>query len=302
MYNSIGFLEFQKKFSTDRKCWKYLVKKRWPKGFKCSRCGCSHYYFHRTRHLFECKQCRYQVSVIANTVFHKTRTPLRKWFWAIYLIVNHKKGLSTLQLKKLLALGSYKTAWGMVHKIRKAMADRDASYRLSGLLELDDTYFGGKKHPGKRGRGSKNKSPVLAAVEVPDNKKPRFAVLQVVKNLTFEEVESHLKNKVKKLSILKTDAYKSFYSLNEKGYYHYPKVMSDEQKIRTHLPWIHTIVANAKNAIRATFHGVSSKHLQRYLDEFNYRFNRRFWEPQLFDRLLYACILTNTITFSELVE
>lgn len=302
MYNSIGFFEFQKKFSTEKKCWNYLVKRRWPSGYQCPRCGHAKYYFHKKRKLFECKSCRYQASVTANTIFHKTRTPLHKWFWAIYLIVNHKKGISSLQLQKTLALGSYKTAWSMTHKIRKAMASRDASYQLGGLLEIDDTYFGGRKHPGKRGRGSENKSPVLAAVEVPENKKPRFAFLQSVKNLTAKEVENCLRKKVYQLSVLKTDAHKSFLALPEKGYYHYPKVMDHTEKIKKHLPWVHTIIANAKNAIRATFHGVSAKHLQRYLDEFNYRFNRRYWEPQLFDRLLTACLISNTITYSELME
>ena len=309
MYKNIGFFKFQKMFSTEKKCWNYLVRKHWPNGYQCPRCGHNKYYFHKKRQLFECKACRYQASVTANTIFHKTRTPLYKWFWAIYLVVNHKKGISTLQLMKTLDIGSYKTAWLMTHKIRKAMASREASYRLGGLMEIDDTYFGGKKHPGKRGRGSENKAPVLAAVEVPDNQKPRFAFLQVVKDLTAKEVENCLTRKVHQLSILKTDAHKSFFALPEKGYYHYPKVMNNTEKIQKHLPWVHTVIANAKNAIRATFHGVSAKHLRRmppfgkrYLDEFNFRFNRRFWEPQLFDRLLNACLITNTITFSELRE
>lgn len=302
MYKNIGFFEFQKMFSTDHKCWNYLVKKQWPRGYKCPKCGYHHSYFQQKRKLFECKKCRYQASVTANTIFHKTRTPLKKWFWAIYLIVNHKKGISSLQLMKTLHLGSYKTAWSMTHKIRKAMACRDASYRLGGLLEIDDTYFGGKRHPGKRGRGSENKTPVLGAVEVPANKKPRYAFLHVVKDLTAKEIENYLTKKVYQLSTLKTDAYKGFQALPEKGYRHYPKVMDSSQKIQKHLPWIHTVIANAKNAIRATFHGVSAKHLQRYLDEFNYRFNRRFWEPQMFDRLLEACLITNTITLSELRE
>jgi transposase-like protein len=300
MYKSIDFFQFQRMFSSDRKCWNYLVKRRWPAGYQCPRCGHNRYYYHPQRGLFECKDCRYQSSVTANTVFHKTRTPLTKWFWAIYLIVHQKNGISTLQLQKYLGIKTYKTVWVMVHKIRKAMAARDSRYQLCGLIELDDSYFGGSQHTGKRGRGSENKSPVLVAVEVPDNKHPRYASFTPLPNLESDQIEKALKNKIKDLSTLKTDAYKSFLFIPKKGYYHYPKVMNDTQKIANHLPWVHILVGNVKNAIRATFHGVSAKHLSRYLGEYSYRFNRRFFEPQLFDRLLNACVLTQTITFSEL--
>jgi transposase-like protein/ribosomal protein L37AE/L43A len=318
MYKSINFFQFQKMFSNNQKCWKYLVKRRWPDGYQCPRCQHNKYYFHPKRGLFECKKCRYQVSVTANTILHKTRTPLKKWFWAantilhktrtplkkwfwaIYLVAHNKKGISTLQLQKFLEIKTYKTAWIMVHKIRKAMASREAAYKLSGLIEFDDSYFGGKKHKGKPGRGSENKKPVLVAIEVPNNKKPRYASLQEVPTLESIHIESLLKNKVKDLSILKTDAHKSFLFIPSKGYFHFPKKMDSREKIEKHLPWVHTMVGNVKNAIRSTFHGVSAKHLHRYLDEFNYRFNRRFKEKLLFDRLLYACVITNTITFSEL--
>ena len=300
MYQSIEFFRFQKMFSTDKKCWNFLVKKRWPKGYECPRCAYDQHYFHPKRVVFECRQSRYQVSVTANTIFHKTRTPLKKWFWAIFLIVHQKNGISTLQLQKFLEIKTYKTIWVMVHKIRKAMADRDSAYRLSGLIELDDSYFGGKGHSGKRGRGSENKTPVLAAIEVPDNKRAKFAWLYEVPTLESKHIEEILKKKVKQLSTLKTDAYKSFLFIAGKGFYHYPKRMDDTRKLAAHLPRVHTLIGNVKNAFRATFHGVSAKHLQRYLDEFMYRFNRRFWESQLFDRLLNTCLITNTITFSEL--
>lgn len=302
MYQSIEFFRFQKMFSTDKKCWRFLVKKRWPKGYECPRCAHQRYYFHPQRALFECRQCRYQVSVTANTIFHKTRTPLKKWFWALYLMVHQKNGISTLQLQKLLEIKTYRTVWMMVHKIRKAMADRDAVYQLQGLIELDDSYFGGTQHPGKRGRGSGNKRPVLVGVEVSDNKRPKFAWFHEIPTLESNHIENTLQKKVKTLSAIKTDAYKSFLFIPGKGYFHYPKKLDDKKKIATHLPWVHTLIGNVKNGIRATFHGVSAKHLQRYLDEAMYRFNRRFWEPTLFDRLLNACLITNTITFSELKQ
>jgi transposase-like protein len=300
MYQNISFLEFQQRFNSEEKCWNYLVNKRWPNGFICPVCRDNLYYFIQDRKLFQCQNCHFQASVTANTIFHKTRTPLQKWFWAIYLVAQQKKGISATQLKKFLSFGSYKTAWAMIHKIRKAMATRDASYQLSGLMELDDTYVGSKRKTGKRGRGASNKTIVLAGIEVPDNKKPKFAMLEAVKNLNAEELKPRFKKRVKELSIIKTDGYSSFSFIPQKGYYHFPKVLKKTEIIQEHLPWVHILIANFKNTIRSTFHGVSSKYLQRYLDEFTYRFNRRFWEPQLFDRLLFACTLCKKISLAEL--
>ena len=300
MYKYIGFLEFQKKFSTEKKCWNFLVKKRWSKSFHCPHCGYEEYYFVSTRQLFECRRCHYQTSLTANTVFHKTRTPLQKWFWAIYLITTHKNGISARQLQKMLEFGCYKTAWTMLHKIRNAMTQRDAHYQLAGLIEMDDSYFGQKKTSGKAGRGATKKTPVLAAIEVPDNKKPRFAILESLTSVSANEIQNKLTSRVKDHQIIKTDGYATYKTLRALGYYHYPKVLKEKSLIQEHLPWVHILISNVKAAIRATFHGVSTKHLQRYLDEYIYRFNRRFTEHQLFDRLLTACVFSKTITFTEL--
>lgn len=300
MYQNISFLEFQQQFNCEEKCWNYLVKKRWPSGFICPACQNDQYYFIKIRKLFQCQNCSFQTSVIANTVFHKTRTPLQKWFWAIYLVAQQKKGISATQLQKFLGFGSYKTAWAMLHKIRNAMAKRDASYQLSGLIELDDTYVGSKNKSGKRGRGASNKTVVMAAIEVPDNKKPKFAMLKAVKNLNTDELAPQFKKRVKELSTIKTDGYSSFSFIPQEGYYHFPKVMKTTEIIKEHLPWVHILISNFKNTIRSTFHGVSTKYLQRYLDEYTYRFNRRFWEPELFDRLLFACTICKKISTAEL--
>jgi transposase-like protein len=302
MYKNISFFEFQKMFSTERKCESYFFKRRWSNGFSCPRCKHSKYYYHSTRKLYQCKNCGYQVSLRAQTIFHKSRLPLRKWFWAIYLITQNKNGISALQLQKQLDIGSYKTAWLMVHKIRQAMRTRDNNYSLNGLIELDDAYFGQKNKPGKRGRGSENKASVLAAVEVPAKGGPRFAFLKKIDNMSKQSVLEQIKKNVKEQSTFKTDGYPTYKSLSSEGYNHDPKVIENIQTLKEHLPWVHIILANMKNSIKSTFHGVSKKHLQRYLDEFTYRFNRRFNEKLLFDRLLFACTFNSMITYSELTE
>jgi len=157
---TLSLLQFQKKFGTEKACQKQLFRLRWPEGFKCPRCGHGKTYFHSTRHLYQCKSCGYQASLTAGTVFHKTRTPLTKWFWLIWLMGRQKSGISMLSMQRMLEIKTYKTVWTMGHKIRKALADRDAHYKLAGLIEMDDTYFGAPK-PGKRGRGAAGKAKVV---------------------------------------------------------------------------------------------------------------------------------------------
>ena len=145
---SMSVLEFQKEFSTEEACQKHLFNMRWPNGYRCPRCDHNEAYFHQTRHLYQCKKCGYQASLTAGTIFHKTRTPLVKWFWMIFLMGRQKSGIAMTTLQRILEIKSYKTVWTMGQKMRKAMSEQDAHYELAGLIEIDDTYFGSPK-PGK---------------------------------------------------------------------------------------------------------------------------------------------------------
>ena len=134
---------------------------RWPNGFVCPHCEHGEAWYFKTRKILECKNCRTETSVTAGTIFHKTRTPLLKWYWLIYRMATDKVGTSVAEMQRLLEIKDYKTAWLMGHKIRKAMADRDSRYTLAGLVEMDESFFGPGGHI--RGRGSENKSTVLCA-------------------------------------------------------------------------------------------------------------------------------------------
>ena len=151
-YENMDFFQFQKRFSREDFCLKHLVKLRWPDGFVCPRCGHDKAGFHSKRKLLQCKGCRYQASATAGTIFHRTKIPLRKWFWFIFLISSQKTGVSIQGLQRLLGIKSYKTAWTMAHKVRKAMADREASYQLANLGEKERSYVGPSGR-GKRVRG-----------------------------------------------------------------------------------------------------------------------------------------------------
>jgi transposase-like protein len=296
---ALSLMQFQKRFGTEKACQKQLFRLRSPEGFRCPRCEHREAYFHRTRHLYHCKACGYQASLTAGTVFHKTRTPLTKWFWLIWLMGRQKSGISMLSLQRMLEIKSYKTVWTMGRKIRQAMSDRDADYKLAGLLEMDDTYFGAPK-PGKRGRGAAGKAKVVAAVETPKDK-PRFAAMRMVPRVSGAEIQALVRERLVEEVVVKTDGWQGYSFLDDSPRRRHKWLVpgSGKEAVKV-LPWVHTLIANIKGNIRGVHHGVSQKHLPRYLAEFCYRFNRRFWEPQMFNRMLHACLITSTITFSEL--
>ena len=152
---SIDVLEFQRRFATEDACRQYLFRQRWPDGFICPRCGCREYSEIRSRHLYQCKSCRYQASLTAGTVFHKTHMPLQKWFWAVFLVAHDKGGCSAVRLSQQLNT-RLETAWLMLHKIRAAMGQRESQYQLGGLVKLDDAFFGNREREGSSGRDGKS--------------------------------------------------------------------------------------------------------------------------------------------------
>jgi transposase-like protein len=299
MYRNMDFFKFQKRFSSEQRCREYLFQRRWPHGFVCPKCQGQHYSYLTTRGLYQCSDCRYQCSVKVGTIFQKSKTPLQKWFWMIYLLSQSKNGFSALALQRLLAI-SYGTALRMSHKIRSAMAARDAHYQLAGLIELDDAYFGGKKVPGKRGRGSGKKTPVLVGVQLNENNRPQYAQMVAVGNLSEPSISQATQEHIKEGSAIKTDAYSSYKVLSKYGYHHEAIRMAFPEYARKFLPWVHILISNAKAIHIGTHHGVSNKHLQKYLSEFCYRFNRRFQLDNIFDRLTCACLQAQPITIAEL--
>lgn len=294
--SDLSLLQFKKRFASERACERALEKLRWPDGFVCPKC--KHVKASRiaTRRLLQCSKCRHQVSLTAGTIFHKTRTPLLKWFWAIYLAGQDKGGVSALRLAKQLELG-YKTAWLMLHKIRKAMAQRDSDYTLSGFIEMDDAFFGGTAK-GRRGRGAANKTPVLVMVES-QGEKAGFIAMRTLENMQKDQVDQAVEGWIAPNQSIRTDGHKSFLHLDALGHRH-DGTPVPPQKASEDLHWVHIAISNAKRFLLGTYHGVSHKHLQLYLDEFCYRFNRRSWEKQITLRLLTACIFATPVTYAEL--
>ncbi len=300
-YIDMDLITFQRRFGTEKACRKRLFTLRWPEGFKCPRCGGHKEYFLEKRMLYQCVECKHQTSLTAGTVMHRTRTPLLKWFWAIYLVSTDKRGLSAMALSRKINIG-LKCAWTMLHKIRKAMEARDAEYQLAGLIQVDDAFFKGGVSKGgdKRGRGT-NKVPVLVMAAVRDEA-ITFAKMEVLDSVVGDNVKAALKRHVADAQRIKTDGLAVFNVVEEIGHEHTPEVIYPKQGKPNYdaLKWVNILVSNAKAFILGTYHGVMKKHLQKYLDEFCYRFNRRFWPGQGFDRLLLACSSIAPVTYAEL--
>lgn len=273
---STDLIKWHKKFHSEASCNQYLIKLRWPNGFVCPNCNHDHGYFNSKRVHFECSNCHKQTSVICDTLFHGSKVSLQKWFLAIFYISSDKGGVSALRLSKLISV-SWKTAFRMLRKIRKAMGNRDSIYGLDGTVELDDAYLGGKK-TGKRGRGADGKASILVACEN-NGGYPGFIAMKVIGSVSKEEIELFTKEHIRPSATVRTDGYPSNNGVD--GNAKLEKKVTPPEFVDEWLPWVHVAIANLKRFILGTFHGTSRVYIQEYLNEFCYLFNRRFWEDQL---------------------
>jgi transposase-like protein/Zn ribbon nucleic-acid-binding protein len=297
------FEEFTVKFATEEQCRQYLYQLRFPSGFVCPKCTNSKAWPIGGT-LFECSKCGHQTSVIAGTIFQDTRTPLKAWFTAIWWITTQKNGASAIGLQQILGLKSYKTAWTWLHKIRKAMVYPNRT-KLCGTVEVDEAYIGGEEHGGKTGRGTKNKSLVAVAIELGDKGHLGRARLAIIPDASKKSLQNFIGNNVEKGSTIISDGWKSYASLSSWGYEHVVHTKKDIQNEDELLPNVHRIISLLKRWLLGTHQGaVRRKHLQAYLDEYVFRFNRRKSAQRglLFYRLLECTMLVPPITLRELFE
>ena len=275
-----SFYDWQEKFSSADKCMAHLAKLRWPNGFQCPQCGHDHGYCWKQHDRYECASCHRQTSVTSGTLFHATKLPLTKWFWAIYWMGTDKGGISALRLSKLIGV-TWRSAYRILSKLRTAMGNRDSIYRLSEIIELDDALVGGKRS-GKRGRGAEGKVSVLIACEN-KNGRPGFVAMEAVTSVSKKSIGDFAKRRIKASQTVRTDGLPANQGVSI-HVTHISKVTPPEMA-NEWLPWVHVAIANLKRFLLGTFHGTSKRYLQDYLNEFCYRFNRRFWEAQIPNRL-----------------
>ena len=288
--------EFEDIFHTEAQCREYIAKLRYANGiYLCHKCGSDKVWQVREM-LYECSECNYQGSIIAGTIFQDTHKPLRLWFQAIWYITSQKNGTSALGLQRVLGLGSYKTAWTWLHKLRRAMINPDRD-KLSGTVEVDEAFFGGFRK-GKRGRGSENKVLGAIAVEIHDNKVGRIR-LAIIDDASKESLHSFIKCVVETGSTIITDGWASYGGITSEGYNHVVQKCSEDST----LPHVHTVVSLIKRWILGTMQGsISREYLEYYFDEFTFRFNRRKSKSRglLFYRLLQNAVRLTPVFYDEI--
>ena len=292
--------EFEKQFNTEEACRDYIFNIRWPNGFQCPRCG-HNKAWPIGKVLFQCTSCHYRASVIAGTIFQNTHKSLTMWFRAMWWITSQKNGASALGLQKILGLGSYETAWSWLHKLRRAMV-RPGRDKLSGYVEVDEAYIGGERE-GKRGRGSENKVLVVIAVEVNAGKIGRIRISRAA-NASGECLKRFVHESVEKGSTVNTDGWQGYNGLTEEGYIHEVTVAKHSKKSGL-LPHVHLIISLMKRWLMGTHQGaVSNKHLEYYLDEYTFRFNRRasHYRGKLFYRLIQNAVVVEPLTYNSIVN
>lgn len=300
-YHSLSLLDFQQRFPTEETCWEYLVKMRWPEGFGCPKCENKKASFNKTRKIYECYACGKQTSVTAGTAFHKSRVPLLKWYWAIFLMATSKKGVSMLYLQRQLGMKSYRSVWLMGQKIREAMIQRDDLYKMKGTVETDEIHIGGKQSFEERREFGPNKTPFLIAVQEWKSGTPRFVSFQELESIYEDHVLPAIEKKIERGSTIKADGAGAYTKAADAGYTVEQVVAHKNPELaHEHLKWVNMLTSNLKRFLLSTYHGVYPKYRRAYLAEFAYRFNRRYWPHESFDRLLYACINTKVITLPEL--
>jgi len=275
--------DFQTRFADEAACRVYLAESRWPDGYRCPRCGHPAALDLPGRALWRCKGCGYDTSVTAGTVLHGTRMPLRHWFWAAYVVATHTPGLSALQLQRQLDI-RYETAWAMLQKLRRAMVRPDREL-LHEKVEVDETYVGGPEAGLRGGRERREKGLVVSAVEVRGKASGRVR-LQIVPDASGPSLTGFVKASVEAGAIVITDGWRGYAPLSGMGYRHRPRTQGDPKRADKVLPRVHRVFGNLKTWLRGTHHGVSHKHLQAYLDEFTFRFNRRRTPMAAFQTLL----------------
>ena len=297
-----SLLDFQSRFATEEACEDYFFAWRWPEGFHCPRCFGSEATRLLTRRQYQCRQCRYQVSITAGTALHDSQLSLRIWLWAIFLVARHKKGVSALQLQSDLGLGSYRTAWLLLHKIR-ACFDECSEFPLRGLVHIDETLVGGPEEGARPGRGAGKKGIVVAAVEVLEDGHMGSARMRVIPNVRAESLTPFVCDTVDKdLSIIATDGWPPYNETERVGYTRERHVARGPRDgiFKPVLRQVHILFTNLKRFLVGRLHGVNLKYLPRHVAEFIYRFNRRGSLPDLLGWVCRRLVERPAVTLATL--
>lgn len=297
------YREFVEWFPNNEACKAYLEKLRWPNGFICPACSSTSEPWQQTRGRLVCPKCRHQTSVTRGTIFDKTRTPLTTWFEAAWHMTTPKNGLSAKTLQRTLGT-SYRTAWKMLHRYRIAMV-RSEREQLSGIVEIDESLVGGIDHGGKRVRGA-DKAIVVIAVEIEEPMGFGRVRMRHISDASGDKLLPFICDAVTLGTTIQTDGWGGYNNLKKNGYVHQKKILSsNDDPAHVSMPGVHRIASLLKRWILGTHQGsVSVEHLQSYLEEFTFRFNRRTSASRglVFRRLLEQSVIKDPIIESKIIH
>ena len=297
------YREFVERFPDNVACAAFLVRLRWPEGFTCLACKTASTAWNESRNRLECSICHHQTYLTAGTIFDKTRTPLTTWFEAAWHLTTAKNGMSAKTLERTLGI-SYRTAWMMLQRFRVAMVNKERN-QLSGEVEVDETLVGGVKQGGKRGRGS-SKNVVVIAVEI---KRPKgFGRIRMrhIPDASGASLIPFVRDVVAPGSVVSTDGWSGYNGLSDYGYIWKPTVLSSsDDPAHVSMPGVHRVASLLDRWILGTHQGsVDPDHLQSYLEEFTFRFNRRTSRSRglVFRRLLEQAVVTSPVTEADITN
>jgi len=303
--------EFLDWFASEESCVAYLERLRWPQGFNCPQCSGSQTPYRSSRSRIMCRDCRHQCTVTAGTIFDKTRTPLRVWFAAAWHITHQKHGVSALGLQRVLGLNSYQTAWTMLHRLRRAMVRPDREL-LQGQVEVDESYLAisdreeAETPAHGRRKNHTNKVLVVIAVEILQPKGFGRIRLRRIPKDSAEYVIPFVQSTIQPGAVVRTDGSAAYRSLKELGYVHNRNVMlGSDVAAHVSMAGVHRVASLVKRWVMGTHHGaVHPEHVDTYLEEFVFRFNRRKSRSRgmLFFRLLEQAVITNPVTYRDVVK
>ena len=300
----MNLLNFISEYPDEDSCKLKLKAIRDNEGVGCRHCGSKEYYWKKDKWQYECKVCKFRTTLRSGTVMHGSQLPFRYWFIAMHLLTSTKKSFSALEIQRQLGHKYYEPIWTMLHKIRLAMGERDEHYELSGQIELDEGYFSttilseNKDKPLKRGRGSQKKTKVLVMTESKEVEgkktkkgKPRkigFIKMQIIPDLKADTLNDQVSSCISDQASLITDDSTSYVNFASIVKQHKAQVIPKEN-IGKVLPWVHITISNTKRMLLDVHHSINPMYLQSYLNEFCYKFNRRYFGEALFDRILLVC-------------
>lgn len=308
---TMNLLNFFRRFPNEEACRDHWRKLRQKHGVVCKKCqGTSHWWL-ESKQQFECTQCHFRTTLRSGTVMESSKLPFQYWYIAMHLMTNTKKGISALELQRQIGHKRYEPIWALMHKLRVIMGKSDDQYLLEGMVELDEGFFetaytpeedpvSGERKPLKRGRGSQRQAKVVVMTsteKVPKVKQRRYGPktrlkyvrMRVVDMLDAGTLDRTVSWHINANSTVITDQYKSYKNIK---YLIYQHLLEDqpEASLSKGLPWVHTMISNAKRLLLGMFHSVSAEYIQNYLNEFCYRTNRRFRRDQIFDGLAVAAV------------